>query len=337
MLDIITDDVKSLKIDFSKMENKSILITGASGLMGLYFLACLKNAKNKHNIKIYTWNKNKNGLFDDLFEDCERIVCDITDYETYKNLPKFDYIIHSSGYGQPGKFLVDKLKTIEINTVVTNILLQQLKDDGSFLFISSSEVYNGLYKLGIQENEIGITDPSHPRAPYIEGKRCGEAICNVYKEKGKNVKIARLSIAYGPGTQIGDTRVINSLINKGIKNDAINLEDSGNSVRTICYITDAMEMFWNILFYGKETVYNVGGVHSITILELANKIGKLLNKKVNTPEKENELIGSPKFVNLSINRYLEEFEKKDFVSIEDGLLNTIKWQKKLNERYQTNQ
>jgi nucleoside-diphosphate-sugar epimerase len=335
MLDIITNDVKSLNVDFSKMKNKSVLITGASGLIGLYFLACLKNVQKDYNIKIYTWNKKNNNLFDSLFEGCERIICDITDYTVYDSLPKFDYIIHSSGYGQPGKFLVDKIKTIEINTTVTIKLLEKLKDDGSFLFISSSEVYNGLYKLGIEETEVGQTTPSHPRAPYIEGKRCGEAICNAYKEKGRNIKIARLSIAYGPGTQTGDTRVINSLIDKGIKNNRIDLEDNGESVRTICYIIDTMEMFWNILFYGNETVYNVGGIHSVTILELANKIGSLLGTKVYTPEKENELIGSPKFVNLSIDRYLNEFEKKDFTSIEEGLFKTIKWQKKLNERHQT--
>ena len=88
-------------------------------------------------------------------------------------------------------------------------------------------------------------------------------------------------------------------------------------------------MMWKILLYGNNTVYNVGGIYSFSILELAKNIGLYLNKDVELPEVSNELSGSPKVVNLSIDRYLNEFDKKEFVSIENGLKNTIEWQKML--------
>jgi len=328
----MTDLTTNINLDFSKLKNKTILITGASGLVGIHLLSSLKSIQKIYNIKIYTWNKNTNELFNYLFEDCERIVCDITDLNVYESLPKFDYIIHSSGYGQPGKFLSDKIKTIEINTVSTIKLFEKLKDDGTFLFISSSEVYNGLFKYDISEDEIGSTNSQHPRAAYIEGKKCGEVICDVYREKGMNVKIARLSIAYGPGTQIGDTRVINSLIDKGLKNETIELVDDGSSLRTFCYISDVIELLWNITLNGQDFIYNVGGIDTFSILELANRIGNILGKKVITPTVNNELVGNPKLVNLSINKYINEFGKKEFTTMESGLLKTINWQKKLNER-----
>ena len=87
-------------------------------------------------------------------------------------------------------------------------------------------------------------------------------------------------------------------------------------------------MMWNILLYGKETTYNVGGVYSLSILELAEKIGLYFNKKVLLPEITNELSGSPKIVNVSINKYIDEFEK-DFVDINVGIENTIKWYMKI--------
>jgi UDP-glucuronate decarboxylase len=328
----MTDLTTDINLDFSKLKNKTILITGASGLVGIHLLSSLKSIQKIYNIKIYTWNKNTNELFNYLFEDCERIICDITDLNIYESLPKFDYIIHSSGYGQPGKFLSDKIKTIEINTVSTIKLFEKLKDDGTFLFISSSEVYNGLFKYDISEDEIGSTNSQHPRAAYIEGKKCGEVICDVYREKGINVKIARLSIAYGPGTQIGDTRVINSLIDKGLKNETIELVDDGSSLRTFCYISDVIEMLWNITLNSQDFIYNVGGIDTFSIIELANKIGDILGKKVITPIVNNELVGNPKLVNLSINKYINEFGKKEFTTMEFGLLKTIDWQKKLNER-----
>ena len=320
-------------ISFSNLRDKTILITGASGLVGLHMLSSLKKFQKEYNLTIYTWTRNSVDIFNEVFNNCTKVIGDITDITTYQTLPKFDYIIHAAGYGQPLVFLADKIKTIEINTTVTIKLLELLKEDGTFLFISSSEVYNGLFKFGLTEDEIGSTNSQHPRAAYIDAKKCGEVICDAYREKGRNVKVARLSIAYGPGTKLGDTRVINSLIDKGLNNDQIELMDDGSALRTFCYISDVVEMLWNITLNGKDFIYNVGGVDSLSIFDLASKIGLLLDKKVTRPMINNELVGNPRLVNLSIDKYIKEFGDKEFVSMDLGLANTIKWQKQLyNER-----
>jgi nucleoside-diphosphate-sugar epimerase len=321
------------KIDFTVLKDKTILITGASGLIGIHLLTSIKQKQKELNITIYTWNKTPNPMLSEIFSNCNTIYSDITEVNDLNFLPNFDYIIHSSGYGQPSKFLDNKIKTIEINTSVTLSLLNKLKPNGTFLFISSSEVYNGLFEYDITEERIGMTNPTHPRSPYIEGKRCGESICNIFRETGKDIKIVRLGITYGPGTQKGDTRVINSLIDKGLNNDNIELLDDGSSLRSFCYITDAVEMIWNILFNGKEFIYNVANTNSMSILELSNIIGGILNKEIKKPETNNGLEGNPVLVNLSIDRYLKEFKKDKFISIEDGIRKTINWQKILNEKY----
>jgi nucleoside-diphosphate-sugar epimerase len=319
-------------IDFNVLKDKTILITGASGLIGLHLLSSIKKKQKELNIKIYTWNKTPNNMLSDIFSGCNTIYEDITEINNLDFLPNFDYIIHSSGYGQPNKFLDNKIKTIEINTSVTLRLLNKLKPNGTFLFISSSEVYNGLFEYNITEDRIGLTNPTHPRSPYIEGKRCGESICNIFRENGKNVKVVRLGITYGPGTQKGDTRVINSLIDKGLNNDKIELLDDGSSLRSFCYVTDAVEMIWNIIFNGKDFIYNVASRNTMSILELANVIGGHLNKEIKTPEINNGLIGNPIIVNLSIDKYIKEFGKDAFVSIDEGITNTINWQINLNKQ-----
>jgi len=330
-MDLLNYD--EFNISLSKLKDKTILITGASGLVGLHMLSSLKKSQKEYNLTIYTWTRNSVDMFNETFNNCTKIIGDITDTTTYQTLPKFDYIIHAAGYGQPLVFLADKIKTIEINTTVTIKLLDLLKEDGTFLFISSSEVYNGLFKFGLTEDEIGSTNSQHPRAAYIDAKKCGEVICDAYREKGRNVKVARLSIAYGPGTRLGDTRVINSLIDKGLNNDQIELMDDGSALRTFCYISDVVEMLWNITLNGKDFIYNVGGVDSLSIFDLASKIGLLLDKKVTRPMINNELVGNPRLVNLSIDKYIKEFGDKEFVSMDLGLANTIKWQKQLyNER-----
>ena len=62
---------------------------------------------------------------------------------------------------------------------------------------------------------------------------------------------------------------------------------------------------------------------------MAHKIGKCSNKVVNVPEFDNQLLGSPKTVNISIDKYIKEFNKINFVSFDDGLNRTIEWQKKI--------
>lgn len=331
-MSIIIEESKEIvkKIDFTQLRNKKILVTGASGLIGVYLVSCLKQVSKTENIEIFVWVQNDiDSIFTEIFDGCTIIKSDITDYSNFLLLPEFDCIIHAAGYGQPDKFMFDKIKTISLNTTSTIELLKKLNKNGKFLFVSTSELYSGINEENINETQIGLTNTNHPRACYIEGKRCGESICNVYKEKGYDIKIIRLSLAYGPGTKKNDKRVLNSLIQKGLNEEKIKLLDNGDAIRTYCYITDVIEMFWNIFLFGKDVIYNVGGKSVTSIYDLSILIGKKLGKYVEIPNEINGQIGNPKIVNVSIEKYINEFKKNNFIELEEGLEKTINWQKKL--------
>lgn len=226
----------------------------------------------------------------------------------------FDYIIHTAGYAQPAKFLADEIATIAVNTTMTMELFKRLKSDGKFLYISTSEVYNGA-KPPHKETDIGTTDPTHPRACYIESKRCGEAICMAYQRLGYDVKIARLSLTYG-ATRKGDTRALNHFVEQA-RTGKIQLMDKGEAKRTYLYVEDAVKILWDILLKGTQTIYNVGGTSKTTIAELAQTIGRLTGAEVLLGEKG--LDGAPDDVCLDISRILDEFGSREFTSLEDGL------------------
>ena len=107
--------------------------------------------------------------------------------------------------------------------------------------------------------------------------------------------------------------------------------DDGSALRTYCYITDVVEMFWNILLHGNEITYNVSGFSNISIKELAVNIGTKLNKPILTPTNSSNLIGSPKIVNISSEKYINEFNKQNFTELETGLENVIEWMKYINQ------
>jgi nucleoside-diphosphate-sugar epimerase len=199
--------------------------------------------------------------------------------------------------------------------------------NGKFLFISSSELYSGLTDTPFSEYMIGNTGPNHPRAVYIEGKRAGECAVNIARKENKvHATSVRLSLAYGPGTKKNDSRVLNNLISKAILENRIKLLDSGNSIRTYCYVSDAVEMIFGAMIHGKNPVYNIGGKSRVTIKELAEKISKLTNTEITIPESDNGLEGAPLDVQLNIDSILEIFPKNSFVDISDGLEKTISWQ-----------
>lgn len=332
LAEIILKDSETVQktVDFSALSGKTVLITGASGIVGTYLLATLKSAWTKGlRFELTAVSKNPPLPYQKLLLDypgAKSTQIDLSDYQSISKLPDADFIIHAAGYGQPGKFLEDPVKTLKINTLATFALLEKLRARGKFLFISSSEIYTGLSDPPFKESYIGTSGPDHKRSSYIEGKRSGEAIVNAYRQNGTEAKSARLALAYGPGTKLGDKRVLNSFIEKGLQGK-IDLLDQGTAKRTYCYITDAVEYLWKILLLGKEPVYNVGGNSKVTIKELADKIGAYTGAKIYLPKNSDGLSGSPENVWLDMTKSGKEFDKKSYVGLDEGLKRTIDWQK----------
>tara|TARA_Y100001970_G_scaffold292708_1_gene435345 strand:- start:1199 stop:2221 length:1023 start_codon:yes stop_codon:yes gene_type:complete len=336
MLDkIILSDVSNIinNCKFSKLKNSSILITGASGLIGTYILACLELLNTQdYNIKVFLQHYSKLPIHLDRYNrlsNFKSLKFDITDPKNFKDIPKCDYIIHGSGYAQPSLFMKDQIKTLKINTSSTLNLIEKLNTSGIFLFLSSSDVYRGCNKKIYSETDVGSDMSEHPRYSYIEGKKIGELLIKCFKNHNLNIKIARISSAFGPGTKKDDTRVINSFIKKALIEKKITLLDQGEAIHTYCYISDTVEMLFNIMLNGKDTTYNIAGKSITSIRNLAKLIGNITNTPIEIPDKNNDIIGSPLNVKLDMEKYIKEFNKQFFFDLEQGLKNTIQWQKKL--------
>jgi len=340
LFDIIVKDAEELasRIPFNNLfHNRSVLLTGASGLIGVNFIAYFTRLKSlginvdvtgvvhSDNSQIINYFNKKFGI--------KFIKGDLTDPGFVKTLGSYDIIIHAASYGQPGKFMADKIATIKLNTTCTLGLFEILNTDGSFLYISTSEVYSGNLLMPYRESQIGTTDPYHPRSCYIEGKRCGESICNVFRERGVNTASARLALAYGPGTRVDDQRVLNQFIQKAITTKKITMQDMGQALRTYCYVTDALEIMLNILFNGSKPVYNVGGNSRTSIAELAKSIGDYLQVPVEFPLDSIKMNDAPEDVSLSLDLVMQDLGKTSFLPLIDGLKRTIEWQKKIYEKY----
>ncbi len=335
---LLIEDAKIAWGDLSLdlIRGRRVLVTGASGLLGSHFLATFLHLQQQldGDLKIEAvvrtavpeWfaEEHADGRIHFHQSDLGRPAA-------VDALPAADIVIHAATYSQPALFTRDPVATITLNTTVTLSLLDRIKQGGRFLFLSSSEIYSGLENPPYREEQIGLTNTTHARACYIEGKRCGEAACFSYHRNGIQAKAARLCLAYGPGTRRGDTRVLNTFIEQALREGRIQLLDDGSSQRTYCYISDAMFMLWRILLRGEQPVYNVGGVWRTSILELAQSIGRVLNVPVRAPSGPAAagIPGAPRDVSVDCTRFQEEFGPLRFVPGELGLARAILWQKSL--------
>jgi len=338
--DICNNIIKDLNNANESFRNKTVLITGANGLIG-GFLADYFNTLNENgfNVNLILTSKSK---FEDAFRvkhlikkpNISYLSLDLSeDFSlTYFYKNKVDYCFYCAGYAQPSKFLKGAFTTLNLNShglqrilKVMHLINPKLKS----VFLSSSEIYaNNSTEGSHKETSPLLIDLNNKRTPYIIGKISGESIINEFREMGYDTKSIRISLCYGPGVGKDDGRVMSELTRKGIKQDEINLFDDGSATRRYIHISDCCKMMINILLKGEEPVYNVGGNKEITILEMALIIGDYFNKPIKKGPNQNLVSTSaPKKVWVSMDRYIEEFGEINLIPFQEGLVNFIEWYK----------
>ena len=327
-LDIIWQDAEDVlkSVDFNWLEGKTVIVTGATGLLGTHFLATLA-LLNRRNAKMRVFGVCHSNPADYTIEIAEQGKLNLVDQWHHDS----DVVIHAAGFAQPVKFTSNPAETIRINTTWTQQLLERLRPNGKFLFTSSSEVYNGCFlpvDRAAKEENIGTTTPYHPRACYIEGKRCGEAIANAYRQSGVDAKSVRLGLTYGPGCRKDDKRAMSTFIQQALTYNRIKMEYSGLERRSFCYVKDAVETMWNVLLRGTQPVYNVGGISAYRIRAVASAIASITYADYIEFPGGFELPGSSGGI-MNISLAQREFDKKSYVSMEDGLKRTIEWHRGL--------
>jgi dTDP-glucose 4,6-dehydratase/UDP-glucuronate decarboxylase len=324
------------KIDFSPARGKSVLVTGANGLIGTYLIYFLHLANIKQDAGIHIAAVSKHAPCEklrDIFQNHYDFMCADLAGETKMDFPwKTDYIVHAATYAQPEIFMKNYSETMHLNISATEALLKKAqKDHADFLFLSSSEVYGNPdpEHIPTREDYPGLCSPLSIRSIYSESKRVGETLCCAYRKFASvHAKIARISMSYGPGLTIRDKRVMGQFINQALTCGKIAMLDDGEKVRTFCYIADCATMLLDILLHGRDFVYNVGGGDRVTIRQLAEQICALTGSSLSVgPASSGQkgVLVSPQAVELDTTKVRSEFSLPPFKPLGEGLARTIAW------------
>lgn len=289
MNSILKEDIKIIsQHDFvEKLNNKSILITGATGLIGSTLVLGLLESNYKIKVIALVRSEEKaKKVFGEYYnkENLEIIKGDVLGSINYSS--KVDYIVHLAS-ATSSKFFVEKpVETIQIAINGTNNILQFAieKNIKSMVYLSSLEVY-GVTDPNIdsvKENMSGYIDSLKPRSSYSEGKRLAECLCASYlSEYGVPVKIARLGQTMGPGIDYNDGRVFAEFARCCIEGRNIVLHTEGKTTRNYCYTRDAALAILCILLNGTNgEAYNVVNQNTtISIRDMAEMLVKHYHEK----------------------------------------------------------
>lgn len=311
--------------DLSDLTGKTFFITGSNGLIGNYFATLLDLANRKFNthIKAYCISKHSPIWTNETFSF---VTQDMSSPFLFEH--QVDYIIHGACYAQPSKFVNNELETIALNVDATHALLEVAKNwKAKLLLLSSSEVYGNppSGEIPTKETYPGNSLTSNTRAAYVQSKKLGETLCFSYHRNFQvEAKIARLGPIYGPGISINDERVMGNFMKKAIIDKHIKLMDEGKSLRTYCYITDALNMMLKIMLQGKEVLYNVGGIETVSIYEMAQLIARFCGATCEVSSGKG-LKDAPDIVKLDVSKVCNEFGINKFTPFKEGLKRTIDW------------
>lgn len=286
--------------ELEELEDKTILITGATGLICSAVADILIRYNETHSKMINiivagrSYQKTEKRFGEHLKRNYMHFLnFDGTNMCNELNL-KSDYIIHGASNAYPDAIMKEPVETILSNIVGTKQLLDSMKKNGTsrIILISSSEVYGQKEdNLPYREDEYGYVDLLNERNSYSVAKRAAETLCISYaKEYGIEAVIARPGHIYGPTAAPGDNRVASAWAYQAARGENIVMKSDGVQLRSYCYCLDCASAILKILLRGEnKCAYNISNPDSvISIRELADFYASYagVNVMMNRPTKE---------------------------------------------------
>lgn len=296
---VLKEDLEfiSKNMNFEKLRGKTVLLTGATGLVGSQILRALHYCSDRSNLGITIVAIVRNTakfekMFGSIVEKDSIILIqgDVTHFSDGM-IPsgiEIDYIIHAASITASKQMISQPVDTIMTALDGTRNMLEiaRIRNSESFVYISSMEVYGSFTdETYVYEENMGYIDPLAVRSNYPLCKRMCENMCIAYGEQyNVPVRIARLSQTFGAGILPGENRVFAQFAKSVINNNDIVLHTKGLSEGNYCYTRDTVIAILIIMLNGKnQNAYNISNEEChTTIADMAKMVAeKLADGRIN--------------------------------------------------------
>jgi dTDP-glucose 4,6-dehydratase len=319
----------------------TILVTGGCGFIGSNFVRHFINKYNEPviNLDKLTYAGNIKSLSDFNNDNRHKFIKgDIQDRNLVENILRVykpRAVINFAAESHVDNSIKDSSPFVMTNVLGTVNLLESVKanlkeilpQEFRFIHISTDEVYGSLETL---EGSFTETTSYDPRSPYSASKASSDHFVMAYYHTHKlPVLITNCSNNYGPYQH--REKLIPTIISKALINKSIPVYGNGSNIRDWLYVEDHCDAICQVFDKGIiGEKYNIGGQCEMTNLEMTKKILQLMNKPESLIEYVTDRPGHDFRYSIDISKINKELNWSPKMSLEQGLINTIKFYTEVN-------
>lgn len=305
-----------------------ILVTGGAGFIGLNL--CQRLVREGHHVisldNFYCSSKER--ALECAFENLQVIEHDVREPIPNDIIP--DQIYHLACPASPRHYQKDEIYTHEVCFLGTrNVILHALEHGSRLLNCSTSEVYGDPDVNPQPESYWGNVNPCGVRSCYDEGKRISESMCASYeKQRGLDVRTARIFNTYGVGMNPDDGRVVSNFITQALIGNPVTIHGDGSQTRSFCYVDDTVDALIRLMNSNVLGAVNIGNPNEISMLELYSRLQKIfhLEYRGDIRKVHDELpLDDPKIRQPDITRAIDELGWEPTTLLDVGLSKTIEY------------
>lgn len=181
----------------------------------------------------------------------------------------------------------------------------------SFVYLSSTRVYNNLSKCGVDERTFLEVNPLEPSEIYNISKLMGENLCISFQKK--NTKILRLSNVFGGN--MSNKNFLGNILDQASNSTHVLINQTRDSGKDYISIDDVIFYLLSIMESGSNVIYNIASGKNVLHYEIASILEKEginveftnLSKRSLPPIISNKVIcqeyGSPRY---DVKDYIEK-------------------------------
>jgi UDP-glucose 4-epimerase len=246
---------------------RSILITGASGLLGRSVLQALAE-----DSRVFALVRSSAERY---YENVKYLIFNLESDLDPSLLPKeIDTILHFAQSSKFRDFPDSALDVFNVNISSTARLLDYAKQVGAKQFVYASS--GGVYGNGSQAfKENAAIVPAGQLGHYLGSKACGEILVQSYASMFQ-VTVIRPFFIYGP--RQNRSMLIPRLMDSVASGKPISLQ-GGDGIRiNPVHVEDASAAVVAALDTKESTTYNIAGPDVLSIRQIAEAMGEYLGK-----------------------------------------------------------
>jgi len=301
-----------------------LLITGGAGFIGCNFVRHILVEHPDYQIVVLD-KLTYAGRMENLLNVLDKItfvhgdICDKMDVDNA--IMDCDAVVNFAAETHVDRSIIDAGSFIRTNVLGTHTLLEAARISGleKFVQIGTDEVYGS-----VEAGSFTESDPLNPSSPYSASKAGADLLARAYfTTYGLPVSITRSSNNFGPYQY--PEKLIPFFILRAMKGEKLPVYGSGENVRDWLYVQDNCAAIDMVLHKGKSgEIYNIGGSHELTNMEITRMILSYLKKPESMIEHVADRLGHDFRYSVDA-RKIRDLGWRPKRSFEDALSETFQW------------